>query len=142
MKLFGGCFLGGINRSRTGPAVRTWHHLRNLSEAHIKIRSHVFLWGIQGLKPSLQARVAEDILLGLQPMWLWTVASIARREGIPICRTQLEIRGTDARSGNNLLMKLFAKWSNCSVFQVLGRPGVDSSYASKQQFVFFPSRGY
>ncbi|CAE7546554.1 TY1B-A, partial [Symbiodinium necroappetens] len=34
-----------------------------------------------GLTSSLQTRVEDDTLLGVMPMWLWTLASIAKKEG-------------------------------------------------------------
>ena len=70
-------------------------------------------WGEPGLKLSTQGKVDEDTLLGIQPLWLWTVASIAKGEGIPMCYTE-GVVGSDSQAWHDLVTKPFAAWSNCS----------------------------
>ena len=111
-------FTGRVSAVLADPPVRTWHQVKTGDGSHTKLRTYEEPWGTQGLAQALQARVNVDTLTGIQPLWLWTVASIAKGEGIPICLTAGEPGGEGIEAWEQLVMDPFARWSNCSSYRV------------------------
>eukprot|EP00439_Symbiodinium_sp_Y106_P018324 s9351_g2.t1 len=113
-------FTGRVSAVLADPPVRTWHQVKTGDGSHTKLRTYEEPWGTQGLAQALQARVNVDTLTGIQPLWLWTVASIAKGEGIPICLTAGEPGGEGIEAWEQLVMDPFARWSNCSSLTLFG----------------------
>eukprot|EP00439_Symbiodinium_sp_Y106_P083071 s597_g22.t2 len=67
---------------------RTWFPVQVSEDEVWRLRSACFPWGDPLTSPKARERVDADTIVALQPMWLWTVSSIARGEGIPMCQTQ------------------------------------------------------
>ncbi|CAE7279390.1 RE2, partial [Symbiodinium microadriaticum] len=98
----------------------TWATVQTAEGTSVRLRGIEYPWGEPGIKPSLQAKVNDDTLLGVMPMWLWTLSSIAKGEDVPFCQTCV-LQG-DAASSPWLqqVVTPFATWSNSSEFAVQG----------------------
>ena len=105
-------FTGRVSAILADPPTRTWYQVRTQELPAVQVRSYHQPWGADSLKPSTQARVDEDTLLGVQPLWLWTVASIAKGEGVPFCYTAGDPDITDLKAWDELVIGPFARWSN------------------------------
>ena len=110
-------FTGRVAAMIADPPMRTWNEIKTGELPAVRVRSCEQPWGEPGLKLSTQGKVDEDTLLGIQPLWLWTVASIAKGEGIPMCYTE-GVVGSDSQAWHDLVTKPFAAWSNCSLRHV------------------------
>ena len=98
--------------------MRTWGEVQVAEGTSVRLRSAEHPWGEPGIKSGLQNKVDDDTLLGVMPMWLWTLASIAKGEGVPFCQT-CALQG-QAASGPWLqqVVTPFANWSNSREFVV------------------------
>ena len=100
--------------------MRTWGAVQTDASSAVKLRSETHPWGEPGLSDSLQTKVEDDTLLGVMPMWLWTLSSIAKGEGIPFCQSS----ALQGQSGSDPWVQgvvgPFATWSNSSEFVVQG----------------------
>ena len=120
MALSWAAFSGRIQAVVSDSPMRTWATVQTAEGTSVKLRGMEYPWGEPGIKPSLQAKVNDDTLLGVMPMWLWTLSSIAKGEGVPFCQTCV-LQG-DAASSPWLeqVVTPFATWSNSSEFAVQG----------------------
>ncbi|CAE7765514.1 GIP [Symbiodinium sp. CCMP2592] len=110
-------FTGRISAILDDPPIRTWQKT-DTGSGMMKLRTYAEPWGVQGLKGTLQAKVDEDTLVSVQPLWLWTVASVARGKGVPMCFSEGEPGGSDVRAWKEAVMDPFAEWSNCCFYKV------------------------
>ena len=95
---------------------RTWFPVQVSEDEVWRHRSVCFPWGDPLTSPKARERVDADTIVALQPMWLWTVSSIARGEGIPMCQTQAVPPHDAAQPWLKGVVDPFATWSNCSRF--------------------------
>ena len=107
-------FTGRVVAVLADPPVRTWNQVQTHESPAVKVRSYEEPWGTNSLRASTQKRVDEDTLLGVQPLWLWTVASVSKGEGIPFCYTTGCPGADDVKAWDELVTKPFAVWSNCT----------------------------
>ena len=111
-------YTGRVVAVLADPPFRTWQQVQTQAEAPVVLRTFDQPWGLENLPASLSAKVDEDTLLAVQPLWLWTVASIARGVGIPLCYSEGEPGGFEVKAWSSKVMKPFATWSNCSAYRV------------------------
>ena len=100
--------------------MRTWNTMQIGDAKYTCLRSEAHPWGVPNLSHSLQAKVEDDTLLGLMPMWLWTLASIAKREGVPFCQTSALQGPLGSNPWLKHVVKPFEIWGNHSEFTVQG----------------------
>ena len=100
--------------------MRTWNAVHTDESTSVRLRSEAHPWGEPGLTSSLQAKVEDDTLLGVMPMWLWTLASIAKKEGVPFCQTCALQGSSGCNPWLQQVVKPFVTWSNSSEFVVQG----------------------
>ncbi|OLP79397.1 Gag-Pol polyprotein [Symbiodinium microadriaticum] len=113
-------FSGRVTAVVGDSPMRTWNAIQTKDSAPIRLRSELHPWGEPGLTSSLQTRIEDDTLLGVMPMWLWTLASIAKKEGVPFCQTCALQGPSGLNPWLQQVVKPFAKWSNSSEFVVQG----------------------
>ena len=123
--------------------MRTWSPVKTSATSCVQLRSQEHLWRVPSNSDEMQAKVDDDTLLGIQPMWLWTLASLARGEGVPFCQTH--VLQSESRSSPWLkaVVHPFAEWSNSTEF---GVPGVFEGVRQTKPFhvctnLGFPSQG-
>ncbi|CAE7673266.1 KIN12C, partial [Symbiodinium necroappetens] len=136
-------FTGRVAGILCDAPMRTWNSVKVNGTSCVQLRSQEHLWGEPSNSDGMQTRVDDDTVLGLQPMWLWTLASLARGEGVPFCQTHV-LQG-ESRSSPWLgaVVNPFAEWSNSTKFEV---PGVHEGIRQTKPFqvctnLGFPSTG-
>ncbi|CAE7359300.1 RE1 [Symbiodinium sp. CCMP2592] len=112
------CYSGRVSAIVAEAPMRTWNDIQVSTGESVKLRSAGFPWGCPTNTRSMQDGVNADTLSGLQPFWLWTLASIAKGEGIPMCQTQSVASQDPTHPWVSLVVGPFAKWSNSSCLQV------------------------
>ncbi|CAE7245904.1 GIP [Symbiodinium sp. CCMP2456] len=110
-------FTGRVNGVVAEATMRTWSGVKDEGNT-VHARDERDFWGKPSNDAGLQAKVDSDSLIALQPMWLWTLASIAQGEGVPFCQTFSEHASEATQSWLDRVAKPFAQWSNCSQFHV------------------------
>ncbi|CAE7531161.1 RE1 [Symbiodinium sp. CCMP2592] len=108
-------YTGRVAAVIADPPVRSWQRMYT-SEGPTQLRTPSAPWGVQGLKESSQTKLDNDILLSLQPLWVWTVASVARGQGVPFCLTEGKFADYDLQEQRESVLELFARWSNCKFY--------------------------
>ncbi|CAE7306964.1 unnamed protein product [Symbiodinium sp. KB8] len=100
--------------------MRTWNGVR-VGESHtVHLRTPDFPWGAPSNTEGHQSKVNDDVVFSLQPMWLWTVASIAQGCGIPFLQTHALPQFDGVQPWLDSVVNPFSVWSNCSQFKVDG----------------------
>ncbi|CAE7924460.1 GIP, partial [Symbiodinium sp. KB8] len=100
--------------------MRTWNGVR-VGESHtVHLRTPDFPWGAPSNTEGYQSKVNDDVVFSLQPMWLWTVASIAQGCGIPFLQTHVLPQFDGIQPWLDSVVNPFSVWSNCSQFKVDG----------------------
>ena len=87
MALSWAAFSGRVLAVVSDSPMRTWATVQTAEGTSVRLRGIEHPWGEPGIKPGLQTKVNDDTLLGVMPMWLWTLSSIAKGEGVPFCQT-------------------------------------------------------
>ena len=92
-----------------------------MDEFHtVHLRTPDYPWGAPSNSEGHQSKVNDDVVLSLQPMWLWTVASIAQGCGIPFLQTHALPQFGSTQPWLDSVVNPFSVWSNCSQFKVDG----------------------
>ncbi|CAE6927973.1 RE1 [Symbiodinium sp. CCMP2592] len=107
-------YTGRVAAVLADPPMRSWAPMQTGEDQTTRVRTREYPWGVDGLKESVRARVDNDTLLGIQPLWAWTLASISKGVGIPLCYTSGDSGGEEVQAWDELVVKPFAMWSNCS----------------------------
>ncbi|OLP87629.1 Copia protein [Symbiodinium microadriaticum] len=81
----------------------------------------------EGISSALQAKIDDDVLTVLQPMWLWTVASLSRGEGVPTCQTHAVYPDGANECWMRDVVDPFQQWSNCSELFIDSGLGVEGT---------------
>ncbi|CAE7465544.1 GIP [Symbiodinium necroappetens] len=97
--------------------MRTWNSVKVDETSCIQLRSQEHLWGEPSNSEGMQARVDDDTVLGIQPMWLWTLASLAKGEGVPFCQTHALQSESRSSPWLEAVVSPFAEWSNSTEFE-------------------------
>ena len=119
--------------------MRTWNPVKVDETSCIQLRSREHLWGEPSNSEGVQARVDDDTVLGIQPMWLWTIASLARGEGVPFCQTHALQSESRSAPWLEAVVYPFAEWSNGTKFEV---PGVHEGVRQTKPFQVCTNLGF
>ncbi|CAE7795583.1 GIP, partial [Symbiodinium sp. CCMP2456] len=111
-------FTGRVSGIVSEALMRTWSGIRVNDAKVVRLRDEKHPWGSPCNDAAHQLRVEDDTVLALRPLWLWTLSSIARGEGIPICQVQSLQAECVCEPWMNAVIAPFAEWSNCSRFDV------------------------
>ena len=98
--------------------LRTWNSVRVDDFAAVYLRTSEHPWGLTTNTTALQSKVEDDTVFSLQPMWLWTIASISKGQGVPFIQTHAVSAPNPNSSWMSSVVNPFTTWSNCSQFQV------------------------
>ncbi|OLQ14731.1 hypothetical protein AK812_SmicGene1053 [Symbiodinium microadriaticum] len=113
-------FTGRLSGIVSDAPMRTWNGVR-VGESHtVHLRTPDFPWGAPSNTEGHQSKVNDDVVFSLQPMWLWTVASIAQGCGIPFLQTHALPQFDGVQPWLDSVVNPFSVWSNCSQFKVDG----------------------
>ena len=115
-----GAYTGRVAAIVADAPMRTWLSVQTGEAQATRLRTTTHPWGSPTNTTAQQSKVESDTRAGVQPMWLWTLASIAKGEGIPFCQTQAVLPAGCHHPWLELVVKPFAEWSNCSKFVVAG----------------------
>ena len=100
--------------------MRTWMSIHTSEKEAIRFRTTQYPWGVPRTPTKVQERIDSDTLVALQPLWLWTLASLSRGEGVPLCQAQAMSEDGSALVWAEKVLSPFQEWSNCSRFVVPG----------------------
>ena len=98
--------------------MRTWNGVRVDDSAAVHLRTSEHPWGLTSNTTAWQSKVEDDTVFSLQPMWLWTIASISKGQGVPFIQTHAVSAPNPNSSWMSSVVNPFTTWSNCSQFQV------------------------
>ena len=107
-------FTGRVAGIVSDAPMRTWSALSTDESGVTRLRSKEHPWGVPDNSPSIQAKVDGDTVAALQPMWLWTLASISKGEGVPMCHTHAMYPEGANECWMQDVVRPFMQWSNCS----------------------------
>ena len=111
-------FSGRVSATIGDAPMRTWGPAQTDESKVVKMRSEQHPWGEPGLNAGLQSKVEDDTLLGVMPMWLWTLSSVARGEGVPFCQTCVLQASSAINPWLQYVVNPFSRWSNSNEFVV------------------------
>ncbi|OLP97725.1 Copia protein [Symbiodinium microadriaticum] len=120
-------FTGRVAGVVADAPMKTWGVLKVEDSKVVRLRSSQHPWGEPGITTTLQAKVDDDVLTALQPMWLWTVASLSRGEGIPTCQTHALYPEGANECWMRDVVDPFLQWSNCSDMTIDSDRGVEGN---------------
>ncbi|OLP94794.1 hypothetical protein AK812_SmicGene23144 [Symbiodinium microadriaticum] len=120
-------FTGRVAGVVADAPMKTWGVLKVADSKVVRLRSPQHPWGEPGITTTLQAKVDDDVLTALQPMWLWTVASLSRGEGIPTCQTHALYPEGANECWMRDVVDPFLQWSNCSNMTIDSDRGVEGN---------------
>ena len=81
-------FTGRVAGIIADAPMRTWMRINTSEKDAVRYRSAQHPWGIPSAPAKVQDRIETDSLAALLPLWLWTLSSVSRGEGIPLCQVQ------------------------------------------------------
>ena len=111
-------FTGRLSGIVSDAPMRTWNGVR-IDESHtVHLRTPDHPWGAPSNSEGHQSKVNDDVVFSLQPMWLWTIASIAQGCGIPFLQTHGLPQYGSIQPWLDSVVRPFSVWSNCSQFRV------------------------
>ena len=132
-------FTGRIAGILCDAPMRTWSSVKVHGASQVQLRSKDHPWGEPGNSEELQAKVDDDTTRGVQPMWLWTLASLARGEGVPFCQTHVLQSESRSTPWLKAVVSPFAEWSNSTEFAV---PGVHEGVRQTKPFQVCTNLGF
>ena len=120
-------FTGRVAGIVADAPMKTWSVLKVEDSRSVRLRSNQHPWGEPGISSALQAKIDDDVLTVLQPMWLWTVASLSRGEGVPTCQTHAVYPDGANECWMRDVVDPFQQWSNCSELFIDSGLGVEGT---------------
>ena len=113
-------FTGRLSAIVADAQMRTWNGVKVDDAAPIHLRTAQHPWGLSSNTTAMQQKVEDDTVFSLQPMWLWTIASIAKGQGVPFMQTHAVNAANPNCPWMSSVVDPFSTWSNCSQYQVPG----------------------
>ncbi|CAE7470087.1 GIP [Symbiodinium necroappetens] len=120
-------FTGRVAGVVADAPMKTWGVLKVEDSKAVRLRSTQHPWGEPDISAALQAKIDDDVLTARQPMWLWTVASLSRGEGVPTCQTHAVYPEGTNEWWMRTVVDPFQQWSNCSDLIVDSGLGVEGT---------------
>ncbi|CAE7647371.1 GIP [Symbiodinium sp. KB8] len=111
-------FTGRLSGIVSDAPMRTWSGVKVDASHTVHLRTPDHPWGVPSNSEGHQSKVNNDAVFSLQPMWLWTIASIAQGSGIPFLQTHVLPQHGSVQPWMDSVVRPFSVWSNCSQFRV------------------------